>query len=189
MAGFVQIVEFRTTRIDELRKLSEEMSPASGDALLRRTVTADRDRPGHYFNIVEFDSYDSAMENSSRSGTSEFAVRMAELCDEPPTFHNLNVIDTGDRESSGRSKTGGKIVTRARALAGAAAVGFAAAAAAAKNKANNETREQDADKVEYPEVTAVPATEAVRTTTIDEPEEPFTDGTRSADYPDQGRPL
>ena len=59
MTGFVQIIEFRTQRIEELRALVEEMRAESGDdtgSARRGTVTKDRDRPGHYLNIVEFDS-------------------------------------------------------------------------------------------------------------------------------------
>ena len=64
----------------------------------RIMATADRDHPNHYFTIVDFDSFDSAMENSGRPETSEFAARMAELCDGPVTFHNLDVLwqDTGE---------------------------------------------------------------------------------------------
>jgi hypothetical protein len=60
----------------------------------RATITADRDRPGTYLNIVEFDSYDLAMENSARPETAEFATRMAALCDGPPRFYNLDVVYT-----------------------------------------------------------------------------------------------
>ena len=55
---------------------------------------SDRDRPGYYFSIIEFDSYEEAMENSNRPETSEFAAQMAKLCDGPPTFRNLDVVDT-----------------------------------------------------------------------------------------------
>jgi hypothetical protein len=103
MAGFVQIIEFKTDRIDELRALADDLrSRLGGDAgdmqVSRGTVTADRDRPGYYLNIVEFESYKAAMENSNRPETSEFAARMAELCDGPPKFYNLDVVDrwTGD---------------------------------------------------------------------------------------------
>jgi len=65
MAGFVQIIEFKTSRIDEIKALGEEMRAqraAGGASSVRRgTFTADRDRPGHYLNVIEFDSYESAM--------------------------------------------------------------------------------------------------------------------------------
>lgn len=99
MAGFVQIIEFESSRIDEIRALAEEFrtgSEAEGDRipLARGTFCADRDRPGHYVNIIEFESYERAMENSNRPETSEFAAKLAALSDGPPKFTNLDVKET-----------------------------------------------------------------------------------------------
>ena len=92
MAGFVQIVEFKTSRPEEIQALAEDMEPERATGTVRRlTVTADRDRPGYHFSIIEFDSYESAMENSNRPETGELAAKMAKLCDGPPTFRNLDV--------------------------------------------------------------------------------------------------
>ncbi|HEY6422257.1 MAG TPA: hypothetical protein VIY28_03220 [Pseudonocardiaceae bacterium] len=93
MAGFVQIVEFKTSRIDEVKALAEEgRDQREADTTVRRfTATADRDRPGYYLTVIEFDSYEAAMENSNRPETSEFAAQMAKLCDGPPKFYNLDV--------------------------------------------------------------------------------------------------
>ena len=41
--------------------------------------------------IVEFPTYEEAMTNSDLPETTEFTARMAELCDRPPTFRNLDV--------------------------------------------------------------------------------------------------
>ena len=62
--------------------------------MLRGTFTADRVRRITYINLIEFESYDSAVENSNRPETSAFAARMVELCDGPPKFYNLDVMDT-----------------------------------------------------------------------------------------------
>ena len=95
MAGFVQIVEFKTSRPEEVEALANEMEPHAASGTARRlTVTADRDRPGYHFTVIEFDSYEAAMENSNRPETSEFAAKMAKLCDGPPTFRNLDVTRT-----------------------------------------------------------------------------------------------
>lgn len=93
MAGFIQIIEYQTSRIDEIQALiNERRSQMAGDTTVRRgTMTADRDRPGYYLTIIEFDSYESAMENSNRPDTGELAAKMAELCDGPATFYNLDV--------------------------------------------------------------------------------------------------
>jgi hypothetical protein len=93
MAGFVQIVEYDTSRIDEVKALGEEMQAQGDPGPVRRvTVVADRDRPNHYSSIIEFDSYDDAMANNDRPQTMEFAGKMMQLCDGPPTFHNLDVV-------------------------------------------------------------------------------------------------
>ncbi|MBT2520200.1 hypothetical protein [Arthrobacter sp. ISL-28] len=94
MAGFVQIIEFQTSRIKEIEELGRpSRTEGSTPPTFRHIMaTADRDRPGTYLTIVEFDSYDSAMENSSRPETSEFAAKMAALCDGDPVFRNLDVM-------------------------------------------------------------------------------------------------
>ena len=95
MAKFIQIVEFQSSRIDEIRALGEDMRSQRDAGTVRGgSITADRDRPGHYRTIIEFDSYDEAMQNSARPETTEFASQMAKLCDGPPTFANLDVLDS-----------------------------------------------------------------------------------------------
>jgi len=100
MARFVQIIEFHTSRIEEIEELGRpSRTEGSTPPTFRRIVaTADRDHPGTYITIVDFDSFDSAMENSSRPETSEFAAKMAALCDGPVVFRNLDVMweDTGE---------------------------------------------------------------------------------------------
>lgn len=92
MAGFLQIIEYRTSRFDEVKALGEERARNDTGSLARRvTATENRDKPGTYMTVVEFDSYESAMENSKRPETAEFAEQMQKLCDGPPTFYNLDV--------------------------------------------------------------------------------------------------
>ena len=93
--AFVQIIEFRTSKIDEMRKVSDDWETAAGaDAQAgRRVLCQDRDNPGRYFNIVFFDSYESAMQNSNLPVTQEFSQKMMALGDGPATFFNLDVID------------------------------------------------------------------------------------------------
>lgn len=98
MAGFVQIIEYRTSKPDEVRALTEQYRKdreADDDPTPTRAVScADRDDPGRYFSIVEFGSYEEAMANSQRADTSEFAAKMRELCDGPTKFYNLDVEET-----------------------------------------------------------------------------------------------
>jgi hypothetical protein len=93
--AFVQIIEFRTSKIDEMRKIGDEWEAAAGTdrQARRRVLCADRDNPGRYFNVVFFDSYDSAMENSKLPVTQQFSQKMMALGDGQPVFHNLDVID------------------------------------------------------------------------------------------------
>lgn len=93
--SFVQIIEFTSTRGDEIRALAEGLEASAGDGPRPRVMAcADRDQANHYVTIVEFASYEEAMANSQRPETSSFAAKMAELCDGPPTFRNLDVIET-----------------------------------------------------------------------------------------------
>ncbi len=141
--GFVQIIEFRTSRISELRSLATQMRSQSGTgAALRGTVTQDVDRPGYYLNIVEFESQQAAMENSARPEVGEFAAKMAALCDEPPRFYNLSVVETwgGDRTSSSVKKV---------VVAGTAAA--ASIAATGAGKVWQRLQEQRASKSTTPE--------------------------------------
>lgn len=94
MAGFVQIIEWKTARFDEVQALVAEYRAnrgSDGQGPERVTVTADRDRPGTYLTIAEFADHDAAMANSARPDTSEFAAKMGALCDGPPSFLNLDV--------------------------------------------------------------------------------------------------
>ncbi len=91
--AFIQIVEFRTSKIDEMVELDDEWSERAGpDGTARRGILCeDRDDPGRFYQIVFFDSYESAMQNSENPLTQEFAGRMSALADGPATFHNLDV--------------------------------------------------------------------------------------------------
>lgn len=98
MAGFVQIIEIKTSRIDEVDSLIEEMRAGGGPMpMVRATMTADRDQPDRYLSILEFESYEAAMENSNKPETAELAQRMASLCDEPPKFRNLDIRSVEER--------------------------------------------------------------------------------------------
>jgi hypothetical protein len=96
--AFIQIIEARTSRIGEIQALMDEwVTKTEGRRNADRAgLTADRDQPGTYVQIVEFPSYEEAMANSNLPETGEFAARLAELCDAPPTFRNLDVRRVDD---------------------------------------------------------------------------------------------
>ncbi|MFE2417942.1 hypothetical protein [Streptomyces hokutonensis] len=93
---FVQIVDFETDRFDEMRALAEEadkrMAGRDGGPT-HRLVLRDRSKPGHVLVVIEFDSYEEAMRNSSDPGTTEFAQQMAALCTRPPSFTDCDVLE------------------------------------------------------------------------------------------------
>jgi hypothetical protein len=93
--GFVQIIEFRTSKFDEMQQVGNEWEAAAGgDSTARRRVLCrDRDDPGRYVNVVFFDSYEDAMKNSLLPVTQEFSQRMMQLADGPPIFSNLDVVE------------------------------------------------------------------------------------------------
>lgn len=98
MANFVQIIEWKTSRIDDVEKLNDEWRERFPDmGPTRVLVGADRDEKDSYMTVVEFASYEEAMRNSADPATSEFAERMAALCDGPPTFRNLDVTRVEER--------------------------------------------------------------------------------------------
>src|SRR5205807_536120 len=93
--AFVQLIEFRTHRIDDLETTVRQWEQAIGSARTARwSVTgAERDHPDSYVQIIEFPSYEAAMANSEHPATSEFADQLSKLCEGEPTFHNLEVRD------------------------------------------------------------------------------------------------
>jgi quinol monooxygenase YgiN len=93
--AFIQVIEFRSGKIDDFRKLEDEWGDRiTAEMTARRSILAeDRDQPGRYFQIVFFDSYESAMQNSDRPVTKEFAERMHSIADGEPNFFNLDVVD------------------------------------------------------------------------------------------------
>ncbi len=90
---FIQLIEFQTTQIDEFDAAVDDWIRESAPwrTAVRSARTQDRDRPDTYVQIVEFPSYEAAMENSQRAETAKLAERLAALCSAPPSFRNLEV--------------------------------------------------------------------------------------------------
>ncbi|MCI2421999.1 DUF1059 domain-containing protein [Saccharopolyspora sp. K220] len=92
--NFVQLIEFRTRNRDELNRLLDEWEEATGGkrTATRAVLTQDHEQPGSYYEFVEFPSYEQAMRNSRLPETAAISRKMRAICDEEPTFHNLDVI-------------------------------------------------------------------------------------------------
>ena len=93
--AFIQIIDFRTSKFEEGRKHVEEYrAKTEGKRTAGRAIMCkDRDQPDRYLNIVFFDSYEAAMENSNMPETNELSQKLAALTDGQPTFLNLDVIE------------------------------------------------------------------------------------------------
>ena len=90
---FVQIVEFETSQIDEMRARAKRYEEETGGGGSAAMICADRDNPGRYLVVATFDSYEQAMENSEAPETQALAADMASLSNGPPTFRNLDLLD------------------------------------------------------------------------------------------------
>jgi predicted outer membrane protein len=92
MAGYVQIVEFETSDIKAVQQALEQFRAEHPEVMrsLKTVITEDRDRPGTYLSINEFESYELAMEQSNNPLLSEFAQKMEQMTDR--RFRNLDVL-------------------------------------------------------------------------------------------------
>jgi len=93
--AFVQIIEFRTADIDRARQIDDEWWRATeGKRTVRRELLGlDRSDPSRCFAIVFFDSHKSAMENSDLPETQESAEQYRKMCDGPPVFYDLDIVE------------------------------------------------------------------------------------------------
>lgn len=91
---FVQLIECRTSQFDEMNRLMDTWVERTRG---RRTAThalvgKDRTDASHFVEMVEFPSYEEAMRNSGLPETGEIFRDLAALCEEEPTFTNLEVV-------------------------------------------------------------------------------------------------
>jgi hypothetical protein len=95
---FVQIIEFHTDDIDSGTAVYNEWEQATEGkrTTRRRILLKDRNDPTRFFNLVFFDSYESAMENSNLPETQDFSGRLMAHADGPPTFYDLDITDDRD---------------------------------------------------------------------------------------------
>ncbi|GAA2586005.1 hypothetical protein GCM10010304_31290 [Streptomyces roseoviolaceus] len=91
---FVQLIECRTSRLDEMNRLMDRwVEQTKGKRTASHSVVAkDRADASHVVEIVEFPSYEEAMRNSGLPETGRIFQEMVALCDETPTFTDLDVV-------------------------------------------------------------------------------------------------
>jgi steroid delta-isomerase-like uncharacterized protein len=91
---FVQIIDCKTDRVDDVNRLLDRWVEQTQG---RRTAThsivgKDRRDTHHVVEIVEFPSYEEAMRNSNLPETNRIFEEMVALCAAPPTFTDLDVV-------------------------------------------------------------------------------------------------
>jgi len=93
MAGFVQIIQYKTSKFDEMQKVIDKFREQTEGrrTTIRGMACSDRDNAGQFVNIVEFPSYEAAMKNNELPETAALAQEMQKLADGPPTFYNLDI--------------------------------------------------------------------------------------------------
>jgi steroid delta-isomerase-like uncharacterized protein len=91
---FVQLIECRTSRFDEMDRLMDTwVERTKGKRTATHAVVGkDRADASHFVEIVEFPSYEDAMRNSGLPETERIFQDMVALCDAPPTFTDLDVV-------------------------------------------------------------------------------------------------
>ncbi len=90
---FVQIVEFTTDKIDDMREMGRKYQEESGGSPGKAAVYKDRDKPNTYLVVAEFESYEKAMENSERPETQALAEEMGRLASGPASYRNLDELE------------------------------------------------------------------------------------------------
>jgi quinol monooxygenase YgiN len=93
--AFIQLVEYTTSRPEEVAEVVAQWKQATqGKRTARRILsTRHHDNPDRYCEIVIFDSYEAAMENSQLPQTQEYARKLGELVDGDLTFRDLDVVE------------------------------------------------------------------------------------------------
>jgi hypothetical protein len=91
--AFLQLIEFHAGDPDRFMALADQWRDRIGREATARwaVVSADRDRPGTYVEVVAFPDFDSAMRNSEHPATAEFAKKLQEVTEGEASFRNLDV--------------------------------------------------------------------------------------------------
>lgn len=93
--AFIQLIEYETSKPDDVRRVTKEWEQATeGKRKANRIVVGKHhDEEKRYCEMVFFDSYDEAMENSELPETKEYAEKIKALFDGQPTYFNIDIIE------------------------------------------------------------------------------------------------
>lgn len=93
---YIQLVEFDTRQpVDDVKRAMDSwLDATSGKRALRMAVVAaERERPNHYWELLEFASEADAKSTAELPETKKAFEKWAGLLDGEPTFHNLDVVE------------------------------------------------------------------------------------------------
>ena len=92
--SFIQIIELETDDLPGVFELQDKYRQATAgkNTVRREILTRDRNNPRRYFNLVFFDSYESAMENSALPETEADYQNFQSVLDGPPHYYDLDVV-------------------------------------------------------------------------------------------------
>lgn len=92
---FVQLIRFRSKRIDDIRELSKDydsQSQPAGQGPIGTEVLQLQGEPDTYIALARFASAGKARENSARPETNDWFRRFNELIDGQPEFMDSEQI-------------------------------------------------------------------------------------------------
>ena len=90
--AFIQIIDYETDQPAEIDARMREQMQLMGEPMYTRLdQTQDQDNPRHFMTIVEFPSYEVAMENNNRPEIDQMARELSAMCTSGPSYKNLDV--------------------------------------------------------------------------------------------------
>jgi len=95
---FIQIIDYKTNRVDEVQALLTRWIEATDGirTATRTTVGRDQNDATRFIEILQFPTYEEAMRNSDLLETRKVHEEFTNLCVEGPKFINLDVIRDED---------------------------------------------------------------------------------------------
>lgn len=90
--AFVQLMDFQTSDPQGADEVLEEWT-GDTSAADRVLVTRHHDDANRYCALVYFPSYETAMENSQRPETQQYAERLREKVDGEITYFDLDIVE------------------------------------------------------------------------------------------------
>jgi hypothetical protein len=93
--AFAQLIEYTTSNPDKTKQVLDAWEEqAAGKRTARRALLMKHHDDGNrYCELVFFDSFESAMENSELPETQEFARKLRDTIDGEPSYVNFDVVE------------------------------------------------------------------------------------------------